>query len=164
MSSKILFMLLALLVSLISWCLPKLTSVPIWRFVSNFPFLTLKIARTPAGPTLTFQISAYSLAADVRKIQQRPHPPGAEFKTAPLVHIGSEPNLTFLARFKRIYWANWQARRVDESYVEGYVSFLACRQSKLGQLSPCGVGQLWPWNRRSRIQTLLSPFLQSWCE
>lgn len=52
------------------------------------------MARTPGGPTLTFQVASYSLAGDVKKIQQRPHSPGVEFKTAPVVWAIIEVVLT----------------------------------------------------------------------
>jgi len=45
----------------------------------------LRVARTPQGPTLTFKIHEYSLAADVAQSQLRPRCPQDLFKNAPLV-------------------------------------------------------------------------------
>lgn len=45
----------------------------------------LRLARSPHGPTLTFKIHAYSLAADVARAQTRPRAPPAIFKSPPLV-------------------------------------------------------------------------------
>ena len=45
----------------------------------------LRLARSPHGPTLTFKIHAYSLAADIARTQSRPRAPPSIFKTPPLV-------------------------------------------------------------------------------
>jgi len=45
----------------------------------------LRLARSPHGPTLTFKIHAYSLAADIARTQSRPRAPPAIFKSPPLV-------------------------------------------------------------------------------
>ncbi|GJP78209.1 hypothetical protein CLOP_g8541 [Closterium sp. NIES-67] len=45
----------------------------------------LRVARTPRGPTLTFRILDYSLAADVAKSQRRPYVPAGVFEAPPLV-------------------------------------------------------------------------------
>eukprot|EP00455_Lapot_gusevi_P041453 TRINITY_DN4804_c0_g1_i5.p1 TRINITY_DN4804_c0_g1~~TRINITY_DN4804_c0_g1_i5.p1 ORF type:complete len:425 (-),score=88.96 TRINITY_DN4804_c0_g1_i5:34-1308(-) len=45
----------------------------------------LRVIRCPRGPTLTFRVAAYSLMADVVALQKRPHSPGIEFTTPPLV-------------------------------------------------------------------------------
>ncbi|CAI5484909.1 unnamed protein product [Closterium sp. Yama58-4] len=45
----------------------------------------LRVARTPRGPTLTFRILDYSLAADVAKSQRRPYVPAGVFESPPLV-------------------------------------------------------------------------------
>lgn len=45
----------------------------------------LRVARTPQGPTLTFKIKEYSLAADVAQSQLRPRSPKDLFKNPPLV-------------------------------------------------------------------------------
>ncbi|KAL9397345.1 hypothetical protein Peur_011598 [Populus x canadensis] len=45
----------------------------------------LRVARTPQGPTLTFKIHEYSLAADVAQSQLRPRCPQDLFKNAPLI-------------------------------------------------------------------------------
>ncbi|CAH2043959.1 unnamed protein product [Thlaspi arvense] len=47
--------------------------------------LTLKVARTPQGPTLTFKIHQYSLASDIAQSQLRPRCPADLFKTPPLI-------------------------------------------------------------------------------
>lgn len=45
----------------------------------------LRVARTPQGPTITFKILEYSLAADVFKSQLRPRCPPDLFKNSPLI-------------------------------------------------------------------------------
>ncbi len=45
----------------------------------------LRIARSPHGPTLTFKIHSYSLAADIANAQPRPRAPASIYKTPPLV-------------------------------------------------------------------------------
>ncbi|KAJ7520798.1 hypothetical protein O6H91_19G023400 [Diphasiastrum complanatum] len=45
----------------------------------------LRIARLPHGPTLTFKIHAYSLAADIAREQARPRAPASIFQNPPLV-------------------------------------------------------------------------------
>ncbi|CAA2981341.1 Hypothetical predicted protein [Olea europaea subsp. europaea] len=45
----------------------------------------LRVARTPQGPTLTFKINEYSLAADIAQSQLRPRCPQDLFKNSPLI-------------------------------------------------------------------------------
>ncbi len=45
----------------------------------------LRLALTPRGPTLHFQIEQYSLSKDVHKAQKHPHGGGREYLTAPLL-------------------------------------------------------------------------------
>lgn len=45
----------------------------------------LRVAKTPQGPTLTFKIHEYSLAADVAQSQLRPRCPRDLFKNSPLI-------------------------------------------------------------------------------
>lgn len=45
----------------------------------------LRIARSPHGPTLTFKIHSYTLAADITNAQSRPRAPASIYKTPPLV-------------------------------------------------------------------------------
>lgn len=45
----------------------------------------LRLALTPRGPTLHFQIEQYSLSRDVRKAQKHPRGGGKEYLTAPLL-------------------------------------------------------------------------------
>jgi len=47
--------------------------------------LSLRVARTPQGPTLTFKIHQYSLASDIAQSQLRPRCPQDLFKSPPLV-------------------------------------------------------------------------------
>lgn len=49
----------------------------------------LRVSRTPQGPTLTFKIHEYSLAADIAQSQLRPRCPPDLFKNSPLVYIFS---------------------------------------------------------------------------
>jgi ribosome biogenesis protein SSF1/2 len=58
---------------------------------------TLRILKSPKGPTLTFRISQYSLVNDIMAMQRKPHSPGAsnEYLHAPLVVLngfsGTDP-------------------------------------------------------------------------
>ncbi|CAI9105426.1 OLC1v1004344C1 [Oldenlandia corymbosa var. corymbosa] len=45
----------------------------------------LRVAKTPQGPTLTFKIHEYSLAADIAQSQLRPRCPQDLFKNSPLI-------------------------------------------------------------------------------
>lgn len=45
----------------------------------------LRIARSPHGPTLTFKIHSYTLAADITNAQSRPRAPASIYKTPPLL-------------------------------------------------------------------------------
>ncbi|KAJ4897483.1 Peter Pan-like protein [Raphanus sativus] len=47
--------------------------------------LSLRVARTPQGPTLTFKIHQYSLASDIAQSQTRPRCPPDLFKSPPLI-------------------------------------------------------------------------------
>eukprot|EP00004_Rigifila_ramosa_P020394 TRINITY_DN5292_c0_g1_i1.p1 TRINITY_DN5292_c0_g1~~TRINITY_DN5292_c0_g1_i1.p1 ORF type:complete len:325 (-),score=74.61 TRINITY_DN5292_c0_g1_i1:628-1479(-) len=50
---------------------------------------TLRLARVPRGPTLTFRIHEFSLSRDIVSLQQRPRAIGAEFHTSPLVVLNN---------------------------------------------------------------------------
>ncbi|XP_074279009.1 peter Pan-like protein [Silene latifolia] len=52
----------------------------------------LRIAKTPQGPTLTFKIHQYSLAADVAQSQLRPRCPPDLFKNSPLLVLSGFGN------------------------------------------------------------------------
>eukprot|EP01018_Ginkgo_biloba_P038109 Gb_33229 [translate_table: standard] len=57
----------------------------------NAPYL--RVARCPHGPTLTFKVHDYALAADIARSQSRPRSPAGIFKTPPLIVLagfGSE--------------------------------------------------------------------------
>ncbi|CAH8353988.1 unnamed protein product [Eruca vesicaria subsp. sativa] len=47
--------------------------------------LSLRVARTPQGPTLSFKIHQYSLASDIAQSQLRPRCPPDLFKNPPLI-------------------------------------------------------------------------------
>lgn len=51
--------------------------------------LTMRVARVPRGPTLTFNVLGYSLMRDIAARQKRPHSPGTEFQHGPLVVLNS---------------------------------------------------------------------------
>jgi len=76
--------------------------------VTHFVVLTqtllntyMRFMRVPHGPTLTFTLLSYSLAKDVIHMQKRPHSPGAEMNTSPLVVLnnfsGKEPEKQIMA-------------------------------------------------------------------
>ncbi|XP_066387963.1 peter Pan-like protein [Miscanthus floridulus] len=48
----------------------------------------LRFAKSPQGPTFTFQIEGYSLAADIANSQKRPRCPPGIFQNSPLVVLG----------------------------------------------------------------------------
>lgn len=52
----------------------------------------LRVARTPQGPTLTFEIREYALTADVARSQSRPRCPEALFKNFPLIVLSGFGN------------------------------------------------------------------------
>lgn len=60
----------------------------------------LRVARTPQGPTLTFKIVEYSLAADIAQSQAHPRCPQELFKNSPLVIfyllLSSSPDYEFV--------------------------------------------------------------------
>lgn len=45
----------------------------------------LRVAKTPQGPTLTFEVQEYALAADVVRAQKRPRSPQGIFNCSPLI-------------------------------------------------------------------------------
>ncbi|KAG9288195.1 hypothetical protein G9A89_020501 [Geosiphon pyriformis] len=49
----------------------------------------LRIARSPRGPTLCFQVTKYSLIRDVLGLQATPKSPGAEYHTSPLLVLNN---------------------------------------------------------------------------
>jgi len=51
----------------------------------NGPSLSLRIARTPIGPTLTFQLKRFSLSKQVRAIQRRPYNSTKAFSHPPII-------------------------------------------------------------------------------
>lgn len=55
---------------------------------------TLRIARTPRGPTLFFRISEYSLSKDINKILRNPKSPGVEFQYGPLLVLSNFSSTT----------------------------------------------------------------------
>ncbi|KAJ0979797.1 hypothetical protein J5N97_015271 [Dioscorea zingiberensis] len=52
----------------------------------------LRVARTPQGPTLTFEIHEYALAADVARSQARPRCPQGLFQNPPLIVLSGFGN------------------------------------------------------------------------
>eukprot|EP00696_Hemimastix_kukwesjijk_P015990 gnl/Hemi2/4283_TR1498_c0_g1_i1.p1 gnl/Hemi2/4283_TR1498_c0_g1~~gnl/Hemi2/4283_TR1498_c0_g1_i1.p1 ORF type:complete len:422 (-),score=141.46 gnl/Hemi2/4283_TR1498_c0_g1_i1:31-1296(-) len=49
----------------------------------------VKIGRFPRGPTLTFRVQSFSLSRDIVQLFKRPHSPGKEFLTPPLVVLNN---------------------------------------------------------------------------
>jgi hypothetical protein len=58
----------------------------------------LRMAKTPQGPTYTFQIEEYALAADIANSQKRPRCPPGIFKNPPLVCAVPSENRIILSR------------------------------------------------------------------
>ncbi|EME30984.1 Peter Pan-like protein [Galdieria sulphuraria] len=64
----------------------KLGVSHLWILSESVSSTTLRIGRLPKGPTFTFRVNWFSLAADVRKAQKRPHiVSDAELKDPPLL-------------------------------------------------------------------------------
>ena len=55
----------------------------------------MRLALTPRGPTLHFQVEKYSLCKDIRKAQKHPKGGGKEFLSPPLVCISMGFNMVF---------------------------------------------------------------------
>ena len=49
----------------------------------------LRLAKMPRGPTLYFKLESYCLCKDVAASQKRPHSPGTEYLTSPLVVLNN---------------------------------------------------------------------------
>lgn len=54
--------------------------------------VTLKIARLPRGPTLSFRVMRYALMRDVLNACKKPHSPGKEFQSEPLLILNNFSN------------------------------------------------------------------------
>ncbi|KAK8933640.1 Peter Pan-like protein [Platanthera zijinensis] len=52
----------------------------------------LRVARTPQGPTLTFEIKEYALASDITRAQTRPRCPQSLFVNSPLIVLSGFGN------------------------------------------------------------------------
>ncbi|KAJ4877449.1 Peter Pan-like protein [Raphanus sativus] len=70
--------------------------------------LSLRVARSPQGPTLTFKIHQYSLASDIAQSQLRPRCPPDLFKKTPLIVLygfdPQEPHLLLATKmFQKIF-------------------------------------------------------------
>lgn len=58
-------------------------------FTQTDKTLSLRVCRTPTGPTLTFKVRQFSLMRHVRALQKRPVEVNQAYKTSPLVsHVG----------------------------------------------------------------------------
>lgn len=57
-------------------------------FTQTDKSLSLRICRTPTGPTLTFKVQQFSLMRHVRALQKRPVEVNQAYKTSPLVSRG----------------------------------------------------------------------------
>jgi ribosome biogenesis protein SSF1/2 len=72
----------------------------------------MRLAITPRGPTLHFQVEKYSLCKDVRKALKHPKGGGNEYLTAPLVRRPAANGvfLTFLACHEQLYFPPFPSR------------------------------------------------------
>lgn len=61
-------------------------------FTQTDKSLSLRICRTPTGPTLTFKVQQFSLMRHVRALQKRPVEVNQAYKTSPLVGGGQRSN------------------------------------------------------------------------
>lgn len=57
-------------------------------FTQTDKSLSLRVCRTPTGPTLTFKVQQFSLMRHVRALQKRPVEVNQAYKTSPLVSLG----------------------------------------------------------------------------
>lgn len=51
--------------------------------------VTLKLAKVPRGPTLSFRVLRYALMRDVLNASKKPHSPGKEFQTEPMLILNN---------------------------------------------------------------------------
>lgn len=58
-------------------------------FTQTDKSLSLRICRTPTGPTLTFKVQQFSLMRHVRALQKRPVEVNQAYKTSPLVCVAT---------------------------------------------------------------------------
>lgn len=56
-------------------------------FTQTDKSLSLRVCRTPSGPTLTFKVQQFSLMRHVRALQRRPVEVNQAYKTSPLVGL-----------------------------------------------------------------------------
>lgn len=56
-------------------------------FTQTDKSLSLRVCRTPTGPTLTFKVQQFSLMRHVRALQKRPVEVNQAYKTSPLVSL-----------------------------------------------------------------------------
>ena len=56
-------------------------------FTQTDKSLSLRVCRTPSGPTLTFKVKQFSLMRHVRALQRRPVEVNQAYKTSPLVSL-----------------------------------------------------------------------------
>lgn len=56
-------------------------------FTQTNKSLSLRVCRTPTGPTLTFKVQQFSLMRHVRALQKRPVEVNQAYKTSPLVRV-----------------------------------------------------------------------------
>jgi hypothetical protein len=77
--------------------------------------VNLRIAKLQRGPTLSFRVLRYSLARDVLNATKRPHSPGKEFATEPMVRpCALQPrraHCLMLADLKRLFRSRPRPKR-----------------------------------------------------
>ncbi len=61
-------------------------------FTQTDKSLSLRVCRTPTGPTLTFKVQQFSLMRHVRALQKRPVEVNQAYKTSPLVGHSQRPS------------------------------------------------------------------------
>lgn len=64
-------------------------------FTQTDKSLSLRICRTPSGPTLTFKVHQFSLMRHVRALQKRPVEATQLYKTSPLVRFVALDSLPY---------------------------------------------------------------------
>ena len=72
-------------------------------FTQTDKSLSLRVCRTPTGPTLTFKVQQFSLMRHVRALQKRPVEVNQAYKTSPLVSLASVQIKSLLRASMYIY-------------------------------------------------------------
>ncbi|KAJ0231423.1 Peter Pan-like protein [Hirschfeldia incana] len=130
--------------------------------------LSLRVATTPQGPTLTFKIHQYSLASDIAQSQTRPRCPPDLFKNPPLIVLAGfgtqEPHLKLATKMFQKIFPDLDANTIKLSTCQRLVLLNYNKDTKLidfrhysTRLQPVGVSR----KLRNFVQTRKAPDLRN---